>query len=252
MAKYTQESFIAEAQLLYGNRFDYSLVEYKALYAPKIKIKCNEHNEIFEQIPKRHLQFMSCRFCSSSSKKTKEEFVTNAKAIHGDKYNYDEFEYKNNKVKGKIVCNNCTNSWLIRPDNHIGNKNGCPSCVDHSIYTEEYYKKNNIADHECYLYLVEFTKDSESFLKVGITKHSNIKYRFRGQLPDYDFNLLYSIKTNFYNAYRKEQELHSKFKDDKYLPTVKFKGRTECLNLDCKSKVLLDFIDLSPQLERVV
>lgn len=245
-SKYNQESFIAEAVNLYGDRFDYSLVEYKSLYSPKVKIKCIEHDTVFEQIPKRHLQFMGCRFCSKSAKKTKEEFVLNAKSIHGDKYNYDEFDYINNKVKGKVKCNSCSNSWFVRPDNHVGNKNGCPNCVEHSIYTEEYYINNNIPNHECYLYLVEFTCDTESFLKIGITKHDNIKYRFRGQLPEYDFNLIYVIKTDFYTAYRQEQELHSKFKDRSYTPTIKFKGWTECFNLESKKEVLKDFINLSP------
>ena len=244
--KYTQETFIAEARNMYGDRFDYSLVEYKTLHTSKVKIKCIEHDTVFEQIPKRHLQFMGCRLCSSCSKKTKEDFVLNAKSIHNDKYNYDEFEYINNKTKGKVICNNCSNSWFVRPDNHIGNKTGCPNCVEHSIYTEEYYINNNISNHDCYLYLVEFDNGTESFLKIGITKHDKIKYRFRGQLSEYDFNLMFFIKTDFYTAYREEQNFHLKYKAQSYTPTVKFKGWTECFNIDNKKEILQDFINLSP------
>lgn len=244
-SKYDKESFIKEAKKIHKSRFDYSLVEYKTLYSSKIKIRCVEHDHVFEQIPKRHLQFIGCKFCSKSSKKTKEEFISQAMEIHGTKYNYEQFDYISNKIKGTIICNTCNNIWQVRPDSHLYLKSGCPKCVVSSIYTKEYYIKNNIPNHDCYLYLIELTNDTESFIKIGITKHSNIKYRFRGQLKDYNFNLMFFLKTDFYSAYEQEQKLHSKFKHYKYEPILNFKGHTECFKSEFKKEILLDFINLS-------
>lgn len=39
-----------------------------------------------------------------SKKRTKEEFVVDAKKVHGDKYGYVDVDYVNNTTKVKIIC----------------------------------------------------------------------------------------------------------------------------------------------------
>lgn len=51
--------FIKEAKLKHGDRFDYSLVEYKGV-DKKVKIICREHNFLFEQTPYLHLNSKHC------------------------------------------------------------------------------------------------------------------------------------------------------------------------------------------------
>ena len=38
-------------------------------------------------------------------KHTKDDFISKAKEIHGDKYDYSKVVYKNNKTKVTILCN---------------------------------------------------------------------------------------------------------------------------------------------------
>ncbi len=66
-------------------------------------------------------------------KKTIEEFIIDARLVHGDKYNYDLVEYINSYTKVKIVCH-IHGVFEQRPHSHLkGNHgyhtgNGCPKC----------------------------------------------------------------------------------------------------------------------------
>lgn len=121
--------------------------------------------------------------------------------------------------------------------------NGCPNCVVRNIYTIAYYEKYNIPDHECFLYIVEFHSDQEVFIKVGITKHENVKYRFRGY-KHYEIQTVLVIRSTFYKAYSFEQELLYKFRDFKYKPLNKFKGHTEVLDYSCKSQLMSSLLEI--------
>jgi very-short-patch-repair endonuclease len=56
--------FINQSNLIHGNKYDYSLVEYKNANS-KIKIICPNHG-IFNQKPKEHLNKCGCPTCNSS------------------------------------------------------------------------------------------------------------------------------------------------------------------------------------------
>ena len=62
-----------------------------------------------------------------SRKKTKEEVIADAMAVHGNRYVYDEIEYVNNHTPIKIICKLHGPFWQ-RPIDHISNKQGCPIC----------------------------------------------------------------------------------------------------------------------------
>ena len=59
--KMTQEEFIEKAKKKHGDKYDYSLVDYKNIYT-KIKIKCKKHG-LFEQIPDSHIRGKGCPLC---------------------------------------------------------------------------------------------------------------------------------------------------------------------------------------------
>lgn len=77
-----------------------------------------------------------------SQKKTKEQFIEEARLIHGDKYDYSKVEYVNNKKPVCIICPEHGEFWQA-PHNHIRQKNGCPFC-NHRSYkytTEEFIQR---------------------------------------------------------------------------------------------------------------
>lgn len=63
---------------------------------------------------------------------TKEEFVSAARSIHGDKYDYSKVEYKNNATKVCIVCPIHGEFWQA-PVNHLNQKQGCSKCFHESV-----------------------------------------------------------------------------------------------------------------------
>lgn len=61
-----------------------------------------------------------------SPRKTTEQFVAEAKSIHGDKYDYSKVSYINNSTKVCIVCPK-HGEFMQYPKDHI-NGNGCRKC----------------------------------------------------------------------------------------------------------------------------
>ena len=92
--KKTNEEFINEARRIYGDKYDYSLVDYKNA---NTKVKIIYKGVIFEQTPSGH--YSKC----PEGTWNKDYFIYLAKEVHGDKYDYSLVEYKNSKEKVKII-----------------------------------------------------------------------------------------------------------------------------------------------------
>ena len=129
--KKTTENFIDEARRIHGDKYDYSKVEYQG-NKKYITITCPEHGD-FKQLPQCHLQGQGCQKCydrrrGNSTRKGKEQFIEDARRIHGDKYDYSKVEYKNNKTKVCIICSEHGEFW-ITPNKHLSGQ-GCALCAD--------------------------------------------------------------------------------------------------------------------------
>lgn len=59
---------------------------------------------------------------------TKEEFVENARARYGEKYDYSEVEYKGNHIGVIIICKK-HGRFTQTPHDHLQNKVGCKKCA---------------------------------------------------------------------------------------------------------------------------
>lgn len=130
--KLTKEEFIKRAKQIHGERYEYPLKDYKNT-STNTTIYCKKHKLSFEQTPKNHLMGKGCRVCgyeklSSLLKMTKDEFVTKAKLVHGDLYNYDVTEYDNIRSFIDIFCNKCEKPFRQIASYHL-NGNGCQTCA---------------------------------------------------------------------------------------------------------------------------
>lgn len=123
--KSTFDNFINKANLIHGNKYIYSNVNYIDSVT-KVKIICPEHGE-FEQKPDGHLNGKGCSLCGGSKKKTTEEFINMSVEIHGNKYDYSLVNYKNTMTKVSIVCP-IHGIFKMKPNNHIVKKQCCPKC----------------------------------------------------------------------------------------------------------------------------
>lgn len=143
----TTEDFIKVATEKFGDKFDYSEVNYKNQYTP-VKIYCKECKEYFTVVPAFFLT--SIHGCPKCAKRhafmTKDEFVKKAREIHGDKYDYSEVCLNGvNNSYIKIYCKKCNKPFIQRAINHLCG-HGCPNCSNSSSSMEvELYEeiKNN-------------------------------------------------------------------------------------------------------------
>ena len=123
--------FIEKAIKKHGYKYDYSKVEYTGSHN-KVCIICSEHGE-FYQSATNHLSGYGCKKCAYQYSLGKyrltsfETFLSQAKEIHGDKYDYSKVEWKNTYTKITIICPTHGEFNQI-PQNHIRLKCGCRKC----------------------------------------------------------------------------------------------------------------------------
>lgn len=105
-----------------------------------------------------------------SKKLTTQEFIIRAKEIHGNKYDYSETVYKNQKTKIKIIC-------LIHgefeqfPNNHLVGK-GCFGCNGNkrkSLYS--FIEEVNEIHNNKYDYSLVKYKNNETKVKIICPEH---------------------------------------------------------------------------------
>lgn len=130
MAKITTEEFIEKAKTIHGDKYDYSKTKYVNAKT-KICIICPEHGE-FWKLPYVHLKGQRCTLCSNrklgdKKRRTVEEFITKAKEVHGDRYDYSKVNYINTHTKVCIICPEHGEFWQ-EPNVHINQRCGCPYC----------------------------------------------------------------------------------------------------------------------------
>ena len=148
---FTREMFIEKAKNKYGDKYDYSKVEYINSQTP-ILITCKIHGD-FSMRPNDHLQGQECPKCKLSKLRKKfafsrEEFIERARKVHGDKYDYSKVEYVNNRTKVCIICKKHGEFWQT-PDHHLLGGN-CPQCNKSKLeeQTNILLNENNIKFEE--------------------------------------------------------------------------------------------------------
>lgn len=97
--------FIEKSNIIHGNKYNYSKVEYINNYS-HIIIICPIHGE-FLQTPNSHVCKSGCPTCKTDklieiNTKSDKYYIDKANLIHNFKYIYPEFPIKNKKIK--VIC----------------------------------------------------------------------------------------------------------------------------------------------------
>jgi hypothetical protein len=163
----TTKDFVEKAKKIHGNKYDYSLVEYRNSTTP-VRIICPTHGEFLKK-PNNHLQGGGCQKCSGKYKPTLEEFIEKANKVHNDKYNYSKSIYINNFSPLKIICPK-HGEFLQKPSGHL-NGAGCPKCSHNSgrgnnSTTEEFIEKANKLYNNKYDYSKVVYKNSTTPITI--------------------------------------------------------------------------------------
>lgn len=151
----TTEEFIKEAKSVHGDKYDYSKTVY-VKQEENVCIICPKHGE-FWMNPKSHLCGNGCSKCSGKYRKNTEEFIEEAKGIHGDKYDYSKVKYVDNSTKVCIICHEKDEfgvehgEFWQTPKLHLRGY-GCRKCVNKYMDTELFIKKANLIHNGKYDY----------------------------------------------------------------------------------------------------
>ncbi len=165
----TNLEWIARAQNIHGDRYDYSRVDYQSSKR-KVEIVCPEHGAFFQQ-PGNHLTGSGCPRCAGHVSPTTDEWVERAKIIHGDRYDYSRVEYKSNKKAVEIICKVHGSFWQI-PDNHVGKGKGCAKCAGKaSPTTNEWIERAKSIHGNRYSYENVFYESNSDPVEIICPEH---------------------------------------------------------------------------------
>lgn len=118
-----QDIFIQKAIKKWGNKYDYSQVNFKNA---NTKVQIIFNGDTYIQTPHNHLKYAPER---RNSKKTTAEFIEESIKIHGElRYLYDKVVYQSDREKVIITCPK-HGEFNQRPNQHLRGA-GCPSCKE--------------------------------------------------------------------------------------------------------------------------
>jgi len=174
--KLTTDDFIMKAKAIHNYKYNYSLVDYTG-NKTKVKIICPIHGE-FEQRPDLHLSGKGCYKCGII-KKTTEDFISEAKLIHGDKYDYSLTKYINPTLKVTIICEK-HGAFKQRSTDHL-NGAGCSECgienarLNKTKSTDSFIKSANLIHNNLYDYSIVNYQHWNTKIKIICKKHGEFE-----------------------------------------------------------------------------
>ena len=188
----TKEEFVERAKKVHDNFYNYDKINYINYHTPII-ITCPIHGD-FPQMPSKHLCGHGCPSCANRDMST-EKFISRAKEVHGDKYDYSKVEYKTMNDSVIIICP-IHGEFEQIPYTHIGMNCGCPKCSrskgEEKIsqilnstnikYIEQYKIKSDLFNNRKYIKVDFYLPDYNSIIEYNGEQHYiPIKY-FGGTL----------------------------------------------------------------------
>ena len=125
----TTKDFVKKAQIIHGNKYDYSNSKYINSNT-KVNIICPLHGS-FWMLPHNHIHGQNCPICAEIDRRNRKkigtnEFIENAKKVHGNYYDYSKVEYIKSRVPVIIICPE-HGEFLQNPDKHLKGC-GCFKC----------------------------------------------------------------------------------------------------------------------------
>lgn len=216
---YTLDDFLYIANEKYGDRYDYSKMEYVD-YETKVCIICPEHGE-FWQTPKNHTYGCGCKKCVIDKKKkifssNTEEFISKANKVFNNLFSYENVKYVNNLTKVSITCRK-HGDFLCTPGNHLRGR-GCPICkAENYVYEDRLYN----------CLLTVFDKDDivRQYRADWLTNRKSIDFF----IPKYNIGIEHQGSQHFKPVKRLGGE-------EKYLKRIRLdkEKHEECLNNNVK------------------
>ena len=204
--KMNDEDFVLKLkQVFKDENYDYSQTKYVD-YKTESTVICPKHG-LFKRLPPVLLRGCGCALCiQGEGPYTTEEFISMAKEVHGDKYDYSGTVFTALRDRTDIRCPK-HGVFNILPREHLNGK-GCPQCLADSKWTrEKFIEEANKVHGDKYDYSkVEFITMTD---KVCIVCHEMDPYlkREHGEFWQSPSNHLNSRGCPRCNGHFMDQEL---------------------------------------------
>lgn len=214
----TKDQFIAEAKKAHGDKYTYEMIEYKNSNA-KVCVNCKDHG-FFWISPNCLLSGQKCYKCSLSARGLKrrkpfDEFLIEARNVHGEKYSYDRESYIDSSNKMIITCE-VHGSFEQIPKSHLTGR-GCSDCAETGFNTQ----------NPAYVYCL--VSDDCAFIKIGITGNMRTRMSVLKCKTPFGFRVAGNFLVEGSKARKIESEFHSKYES---AGLSGFEGSTEWLRYD--------------------
>ena len=174
---YTNESFIESARSIHGDKYDYSKVHYEKS-SKEVCIICPEHGE-FWQKPEIHLAGHGCPKCGISRIKEKTSdntniFISKARSVHGDRYDYSKTKYVKATEKVIITCP-IHGDFEQLPYNHLSG-HGCTKCNRPEVHnTEDFINRSRKAHGNKYDYSKTVYSGCDKKVTITCPEHGDFE-----------------------------------------------------------------------------
>ncbi len=236
-------NFVNKAQEVHGIKYDYSKVFFET-NRDKVSITCSIHGEFTQRLTD-HIKGQGCPDCGRLSKFIgTNAFIERSIDVHGVRFDYSLVDYKHSNSPVDIICKS-HGIFQQKPSAHM-NGQKCPRCSgeeralkQHWNYIKRCEFNPELAKSLGTLYLLKMTCGEEQFLKVGIS--SNFTKRVgRYREEGISFTTISTVVSTCLQVAIWEAEVLKYIRDNglKYIPSVDFKGWTECAALEAEDCIL--------------
>ena len=155
--KWSKRQFLDAAIAIHGQLYNYSKFKYVCYHTASTIMCAKSNHQPFQQSPAKHLAGHGCHACAeeardahrrTSGHNTK-SWISKAKEVHGDRYDYSCTVYDGHHEKVKIGCEFHGFFELEHAYQHIETerRRGCPECAlrdsKHSIAIERWLIESN-------------------------------------------------------------------------------------------------------------
>lgn len=250
------ESFVLEYREKFPERnYDFSKSKYTNANASMV-VTCSKHGD-FKSRPSGLLRGKGCPDCGREQIVLKniisfDEFISRAKAKHGDLFLYKPETYSGINAKLSIFCKE--HGWYEqRGIDHI-NGHGCRKCGRNAngFARSNFVNISKSRDNTAMLYVLKIFSDNELFFKIGITTRT-VRERFWSGMANYQYEILHEVFGDAGYIYDLETQIHRLLRDFHYTPGFKFGGSV----YECFSKIpkevekLLKTLENSKQMQLI-
>lgn len=144
--KLSQEEFIERCKKKHNSYYSYDKTVYTGMSNDDyIIVTCPIHGD-FKQLAAGHIRGKGCKDCAGTITKTTEQFIIDARKVHGDEYDYSKSKYINAMTYIEIICRKHGSFWQ-KPNTHLIGK-GCFECYGSKMLTQEEFINRCILYHE--------------------------------------------------------------------------------------------------------